>query len=101
MAVAPSRWQTSRATSLVTGGFIICLRVALILLSETRWRKGDWRRATPRPWRSVSSNTGSPVEFTKPASITEADAVNSGLRSEKKKAADARTARTPKERNQL
>ena len=69
-AVLAVRWQSSRAisgVSLASGFWSIIRKVCWICWSETRLRKGDCSSCTERPWRSVPSNTGSPVEFVKSA----------------------------------
>ena len=52
----------------------------LDLLSETSLRNGDCSSCTASPWRSVSSNTGSPVLFSKSARTIVSFAVSFGAR---------------------
>ena len=51
--------------------------------SGMRLRKGDCSSWTARPWRSVSSKTGSPVELTKSASTIVSFPVRAGARCRK------------------
>ena len=64
------RSQISRASSGVSrasAGRLIRPSVFWIRSSETRLRKGDCSSCIANPWRSVPSNTGSPVVFVKSA----------------------------------
>src|SRR5260370_419280 len=69
-AAPPARSQISLATSAVSdasAGWLIRLSIAWIRWSETRLRNGDCSSCTANPWRSVPSNTGSPVALMKSA----------------------------------
>jgi hypothetical protein len=72
-AALPVRSQTSRpicGSSRASGGWPIKCKTCCMRSSEIRLRKGDCSNCTDRPWRSVPSNTGSPVELAKSASTT-------------------------------
>ena len=71
MALLPTRWHSSRATSPVTacsGERPIRRSVAVTFRSERMFRNGDCPRSTASACFSVSSNTGSPVLLAKSAS---------------------------------
>ena len=69
-AALPVRWQSSRAivgVSLASGFCPIICRVCWICWSGIMLRKGDCSSWTESPWRSVPSNTASPVVLVKSA----------------------------------
>ena len=73
MALLPTRWHSSRATSPVigcSGERPIRRSVADTLRSERIFRNGDWSRSTASACFSASSNTASPVLFSKSARTT-------------------------------
>src|ERR1039457_605850 len=83
-AALEARSQTSRAISgvrRVSAGRSIRCSVCWIRSSGTTLRKGDCSSCTSNPWRSVPSNTGSPVLLMKSAStsVSLSDSVKHGV----------------------
>ena len=69
----------SSGVSRVSAGWPISPNVFWIRWSETRLRKGDCSSCTANPWRSVPSNTGSPVVLAKSARTIVSLSVSFGL----------------------
>jgi hypothetical protein len=77
------RTQTLRPRSAVrraSAGCSIKVSVFRMRPSEIRLRNGDCPSCTARPWRRVSSNTGSPVVLVKSASTIVSSSVSRGVR---------------------
>src|SRR5208337_5077592 len=87
MALAPSRMQISRATSLLTrasGGRPIKRRASRMRDSGNRFRYGDCSSCTASACFRVPSKTESPVVLTKSASTTVSFSVRAWGRRERK-----------------
>ena len=67
--------------------------------SETRLRKGDCSSCTANPWRSVPSNTGSPVVFVKSARTIVSLSVSLGVRWKVEVTCGSAAAARPRQRN--